>query len=142
MIEHWKDIVNRAAASIGGAVGLGNGIQNMILEITKTEGYVLWNSVDDEYLSTRFGSTREHNKFAWVKGIPENKISSVLFIGWEIDHIQDIIGGLTMDVDPLMYQIYGEIKEIGDAICIVPCVAYDDERIELDFLHVLSFSWE
>lgn len=142
--ESWWDIVNTAAASIGGATGIGRKIQEIVRESTKTVGYVLWDSYDDEYMCIL-----DEKNISWIKTIIVDdpiivdKFKRFIFTEWEIDYLQKIIGGEWDRTNETMKLVHLAIKNVGDAMCIVPCTMYlftDD--IELDFIHAISFNWE
>lgn len=130
-----------------------NAVKRADIDFPCGKGYVLWDSHHDDYLCMRLGPDEDDltnmiwNILVWVKTPVEDRFSRAILADWEIDHIQEIIADniddeeTRMVYEPLMKQIHGEIREMGDVLRIVPCVLYANDKIELDFIHVISFKF-
>jgi len=157
--EGWWDVVNKASAAIGGAVGLGKAIEAVVEDATKRYGYVIWDSMRDSYLLMLQDVDSDNGYVAWSKiewsNVPVDAVGiRVLLIDGELDMIQgiidDSISGKLYEVnkqtgvmvyEPLMLIIFNRIKKFNHNIKLVPCIIDREGKIDLDFVRILTFNW-
>jgi len=129
MAEYWYDIVDKAAASIGGIGSLGKAIEDIVKEISKKEGYVIFDIEREMYVYIdEIVAVWDIDKFTIISGDI-------------IDSIQDIISHNKKEIIVgLDISFLNTMRGVVDSLLIIPCVEYTGLEPKLDFVNAFKFN--
>ncbi len=129
MAEYWYDIVDKAAAPIGGIGSLGKAIEDIVKEISKEEGYVIFDIEREVY------ANRDENGEVW------DTDKFTVITGDVIDSMQDIIShNKGKVVASLAITFFDMIQGRVGSMIVIPCVEYKGEEPKLDFVNAFKFN--